>query len=107
MQVIGSSRVPTEDQARDGVSLSAQEAKVEAYCLVKDWTLSEVIRDLGESAKSLNRPRLQRLASLVQATRWRRSWCISWIASSFIDNPPLIATHENPEGERRQSAAEE
>jgi DNA invertase Pin-like site-specific DNA recombinase len=38
MQVIGYARVSTEDQARDGVSLSAQEAKIEAYCLVKDWT---------------------------------------------------------------------
>jgi DNA invertase Pin-like site-specific DNA recombinase len=37
MQVIGYARVST-DQARDGVSLSAQEAKIEAYCLVKDWT---------------------------------------------------------------------
>jgi DNA invertase Pin-like site-specific DNA recombinase len=34
MQVIGYSRVSTEDQARDGASLSAQEAKIEAYSLV-------------------------------------------------------------------------
>jgi DNA invertase Pin-like site-specific DNA recombinase len=34
MRVIGYSRVSTEDQARDGVSLSAQEAKIEACSLV-------------------------------------------------------------------------
>jgi DNA invertase Pin-like site-specific DNA recombinase len=36
MQLIGHLRVSTEDQARDGVSFSAQEAMIEAYCLVKD-----------------------------------------------------------------------
>jgi site-specific DNA recombinase len=66
MQVIGYARVSTEDQARDGVSLSAQEAKIEAYCLVKDWTWTEVIREPGQSAKSLNRPGLQRLVFLVE-----------------------------------------
>jgi len=67
MQVVGYGRVSTEDQAREGVSLSAQEAKIEAYCLIKDWTLAEVIQDAGESAKSLHRPGLQRLLSRVQA----------------------------------------
>jgi Resolvase, N terminal domain len=44
MQAIGYVRVSTEDQARDGVSLSTQQAKLEAYALVKDWTLVDVIR---------------------------------------------------------------
>jgi DNA invertase Pin-like site-specific DNA recombinase len=66
MQVVGYGRVSTEDQAQEGVSLSAQEAKIEAYCLIKDWPLAEVIQDAGESAKSLRRPGLQRLLSLVQ-----------------------------------------
>jgi site-specific DNA recombinase len=65
MQVVGYSRVSTEDQARDGVSMSAQEAKLEAYCLVKDWTLVKVIRDEGYSAKHLKRPGLEALLALV------------------------------------------
>jgi site-specific DNA recombinase len=67
MQVIGYTRVSTEDQAREGVSLAAQHVKIEAYTLVKDWALVEVIRDEGVSAKSLVRPGLQRLLALVEA----------------------------------------
>src|SRR5215211_6080412 len=67
MQVIGYSRVSMEDQARDGVSMSAQDAKLEAYCLVKDWTLVKVIRDEGYSAKHLKRPGLEELLALVTA----------------------------------------
>jgi site-specific DNA recombinase len=65
MQVVGYVRVSTEDQARDGVSMGAQQAKLEAYCLVKDWTLRHVIRDEGYSAKHLKRPGLEELLSLV------------------------------------------
>lgn len=65
MRVVGYVRVSTEDQARDGVSMKAQQVKLEAYCLVKDWTLLEVIPDGGASAKSLKRPGLMRLLALV------------------------------------------
>jgi site-specific DNA recombinase len=67
MQAVGYVRVSTEDQARDGVSLSAQRAKLEAYCLVKDWTLAKVIRDEGFSAKHLKRPGLEELLALVSS----------------------------------------
>jgi DNA invertase Pin-like site-specific DNA recombinase len=39
MPVVGYVRVSTEDQAREGVSLAAQQAKLEAYAVVKDWML--------------------------------------------------------------------
>jgi DNA invertase Pin-like site-specific DNA recombinase len=66
MQVAGYTRVSTEDQQREGISLGMQQAKIEAYTVVKDdWTLMEVIRDEGVSAKSLQRPGLQRLLTLV------------------------------------------
>jgi site-specific DNA recombinase len=67
MNVVGYIRVSTEDQAREGVSLAAQQAKLEAYGVVKDWTLVEVIRDEGASAKHLRRSGVQRLLSLVEA----------------------------------------
>ena len=66
MQVVGYIRVSTEDQAREGISLAAQQAKVEAYCLVKDWSLLEVVRDEGQSAKSLNR-----MGTALQGPRYR------------------------------------
>jgi site-specific DNA recombinase len=49
-------RVSTEDQAVNGVSLDAQEARIAAYCVAMGWDVSEVIRDAGASAKSLQRP---------------------------------------------------
>ena len=65
MRVVGYLRVSTEDQARDGVSVDAQRAKIEGYAALYDLELVEIIVDAGESAKSLNRPGLDRsLASL-------------------------------------------
>jgi site-specific DNA recombinase len=49
-------RVSTQDQATEGVSLNAQEARIGAYCAAMGFDVSEVIRDAGESAKSLQRP---------------------------------------------------
>jgi len=59
--------VSTDRQADQGSSLDAQEAKVRAMATVQGVTLHEVIMDGGESAKTLNRPGLQRLLSLVNS----------------------------------------
>jgi len=67
MHAIGYVRVSTERQADEGVSLAAQEAKVRAMAVVQNATLVDVIVDGGESAKSTNRPGLQRLLKLVNA----------------------------------------
>jgi site-specific DNA recombinase len=67
VQVYGYTRVSTDEQARDGVSLAMQQAKLEAYAVVKDWTLVEVIRDEGVSAKSLWRPGLERMVAQITA----------------------------------------
>ena len=67
MIAVGYVRVSTERQADFGVSLEAQEAKVRAMATVQGSDLLEVIVDGGESAKSLNRPGLQRLLTMVNA----------------------------------------
>src|SRR5271165_4473622 len=67
MQTIGYVRVSTDRQAEQGVSLEAQEAKIRAMAMVQSVELLEVIVDGGESAKSLNRPGLQRLLALINA----------------------------------------
>jgi DNA invertase Pin-like site-specific DNA recombinase len=69
MRAVGYVRVSTEDQAKEGVSLAAQEEKVRAYCLVKDWDLVDVIRDEGYSGKNLARPGVQELMGLVRQHR--------------------------------------
>ena len=67
MIAVGYVRVSTERQAEFGVSLEAQEAKVRAMATVQGAELVEVIVDGGESAKSMNRPGLQRLLAMVNA----------------------------------------
>jgi site-specific DNA recombinase len=67
MQAIGYVRVSTDRQAEQGVSLEAQEAKIRAMATIHSAELVEVIVDGGESAKSLNRPGLQRLLALINA----------------------------------------
>ena len=67
MLTIGYVRVSTDRQAEKGVSLEAQEAKIRAMATVQGADLAEVIVDGGESAKSLNRPGLQKLMAMVHA----------------------------------------
>jgi DNA invertase Pin-like site-specific DNA recombinase len=59
-------RVSTDKQADKGVSLSAQRAKCAAYAELYDLELVEVIVDAGESAKTLDRPGLQRALALLK-----------------------------------------
>jgi len=59
-------RVSTDKQADKGVSLDAQRAKVAAYAQLYDLELCEVIVDAGESAKSLDRPGLQRALAMLK-----------------------------------------
>ena len=65
MKVIGYARVSTEKQADRGVSLEAQAEKIRAMAVVHGAELVEIIVDGGESAKSLNRPGMERLLALV------------------------------------------
>jgi len=49
MKAVGYIRVSTEDQAREGVSLDNQKARIEAYCQYRDFTLVGIIEDAGIS----------------------------------------------------------
>jgi DNA invertase Pin-like site-specific DNA recombinase len=66
MKAAGYGRVSTEKQADFGVSLEAQSEKVRAMAVVQGAELAEVIVD-AESAKSLARPGMYRLLSLVDS----------------------------------------
>ena len=66
MKVLGYVRVSTDEQATSGVSLEVQRAKLEAYASLYDLELVEVIVDAGVSAKSFQRPGLQRALSLLR-----------------------------------------
>ena len=67
MKVIGYARVSTDKQADRGVSLEAQTEKIRAMAVVHNAELVDIIVDGGESAKSLNRPGMERLLALVDS----------------------------------------
>ena len=66
-RVVGYVRVSTEQQADGGVSLDAQRAKLEAYAVAMDLELVAIEEDAGLSAKTLERPALQRALAMLDA----------------------------------------
>ena len=60
-------RVSTGKQADQGLSLEVQQDKAAAYARLYDLHLIEIIVDAGESAKTLQRPGLQRALALLQS----------------------------------------
>src|ERR1700682_5552925 len=66
MRAIGYVRVSTDKQSEKGISLGAQTEKIRAMAVVYGAELIEAVQDGGESAKSLNRPGIQRVLEMVQ-----------------------------------------
>jgi len=66
MKAIGYIRVSTEDQAKEGVSLDNQRAKIRAYCELREMDLDGIIEDAGISAKNLNRPGVQKVLDMAR-----------------------------------------
>jgi hypothetical protein len=58
METTSYCRVSMEDQVKEGVSLTGQEARVRAYCAVAGLSLVESIRDKGVSTVKLPATRL-------------------------------------------------
>lgn len=67
MSTIIYTRVSTNDQAQEGISLSMQADRCEAYARAHDLSEARVIEDAGFSASSLSRPGMQSLLALVAA----------------------------------------
>jgi DNA invertase Pin-like site-specific DNA recombinase len=67
MKAIGYIRVSTDEQAREGVSLENQRAKIEVYCQLNDLELVEILEDAGKSGKDLNREGMQALMDRIRA----------------------------------------
>jgi site-specific DNA recombinase len=65
MKAVAYLRVSTEDQAARGVSLEAQRAKIEAYAGLYDLDLVAVVEDAGVSARTMDRPGLQRALAML------------------------------------------
>jgi DNA invertase Pin-like site-specific DNA recombinase len=66
LPVIGYRRVSTDEQARDGFGMDAQEKKIRAYCELYELNLLRIISDPGLSGKDLERPGIQEVLSLLR-----------------------------------------
>ena len=55
MKAVGYIRVSTQGQAEEGVSLDAQKAKIEAWCMANDYELTAIYEDAGISGTRADR----------------------------------------------------
>lgn len=60
-KAIGYTRVSTDEQAREGVSLEAQAERIKALARAKGWEFEGIVEDRGYSGKDLNRPGIRQL----------------------------------------------
>ena len=63
---LGYTRVSTDEQVRDGVSLDVQRTRIEAYAVAKGLQLTNVLTDEGCSGKSMERPGIKELLKQCQ-----------------------------------------
>ncbi|EGC3653027.1 recombinase family protein [Listeria monocytogenes] len=59
-------RVSTEEQVKEGFSISAQKEKLKAYCTAQGWEDFKFYVDEGKSAKDMNRPLLQEVITHIK-----------------------------------------
>ncbi|MBF0428765.1 MAG: recombinase family protein [Magnetococcales bacterium] len=83
---IGYTRVSTSDQAMEGVSLEAQEAKIRVWCDLNGYTLGGVFVDAGVSGKKAdNRPELQKALAACSRNGALVVYSLSRLARSTRD----------------------
>lgn len=64
------SRVSTEEQAKEGLSVDAQIEKCKSFCNARDWEIFKIYKDAGYSAGSLKRPALELLLRDAQEKKF-------------------------------------
>ena len=64
------SRVSTEEQAKEGLSVEAQIDKCKSFCDAREWEIFKIYKDAGFSAGSLNRPALELLLRDAQEKKF-------------------------------------
>lgn len=89
-------RVSTDEQAREGVSLESQKERCEALLLSKGIRDPSIIQDSGYSAKNLKRPGAERLLALMRDRRIAGIciWRLDRLTRSLKDLMGLIEEFE-------------
>ncbi|WP_067564539.1 recombinase family protein [Ferroacidibacillus organovorans] len=91
-------RVSTDEQAKEGVSLDEQKARLHAYCRAMGWATEAVeYIDDGYSAKNMERPALERLLRHVKAGRVERLMVtkLDRLSRRLLDLLTLIELFQN------------
>jgi len=97
MKAIGYTRVSTQDQAREGVSLENQATKIKAYCELHNMNLQEIISDEGLSGKTLDRGGMARILGMAEAEAIDAVivYKLDRLSRKTVDNLNLIEFFEN------------
>lgn len=85
-------RVSTTEQAEEGYSVEAQEAKLRAYCQAMGFKINRVCVDPGFSGASLDRPGIKELIADVQHGRCKKIlvWKLDRLSRSQKDTLILL-----------------
>ena len=65
MIAVGYIRVSTAGQAKDGISLEAQDSKIRAWCSANDYPLDALYVETMSAGRADNRPELQKAISHI------------------------------------------
>ena len=97
MKAIGYIRVSTEDQAREGISLDNQEAKIKAYATLNGLDLVEIVKDAGISGKTLNRPGIAKVLKMIEAREIEAIivYKLDRLSRKTLDNLTLIESFDS------------
>lgn len=85
-------RVSTEEQAREGLSLGAQQATLAEFCQARGWTVAGAYIDEGYSAKNLERPAIRRLVADARQHRFDVVvvWRLDRLSRRVLDTMRLV-----------------
>jgi DNA invertase Pin-like site-specific DNA recombinase len=91
--VIIYTRVSTEDQAREGVSLIAQREACAMLCKLRGYADHDAVEDAAQSAKNLNRPGIARILKGVEAGEVKTLvvWRLDRLTRDLLD---MVATFD-------------
>jgi len=69
LRAVGYVRVSTDQQAKEGVSMDAQQVRIRAHCISQEIDLVDIVIDDGYSAKLLERPGIKRALDMLTAKK--------------------------------------
>jgi site-specific DNA recombinase len=84
-------RVSTDEQARSGLGLEAQEARCRAWCVANGLEVAGIFVDDGASAKTLKRPELEKALAALTPGRVLVAYKLDRLTRTQADFPSLAA----------------